>query len=139
MISPMPVLTSAGELLRDARSRAALTQTALAARAGVSQSVVSVYESGRRQSSLPVLADLISATGYTLDLSLSPPAPTGPPSGRRLSGPIGRRLRRPRREVRGLAVAHGMGQVGVFGSVARGVEGSGQRRRPAGRGARRCG
>jgi uncharacterized protein len=119
----MPVATSAGELLRDARRRAGLTQTALAERAGVTQSVVSVYESGRRQPSFPVLVDLIGATGHTLDLSLTPTADGGAVSRRPLSGPIGRRLRRHRREVRALAAAHGVHRVGVFGSVARGAEG----------------
>ena len=113
---------AAGALLRDARRRAGLTQTALAERAGVTQSVVSVYESGRRQPSLPVLVNLIAATGHTLDLTLSPAGATGTPSRRPLSGPIGRRLRRNRRAVRAVAAAHGIDRVGVFGSVARGAD-----------------
>src|ERR1700734_2988460 len=55
---------AAGALLRRARARARLSQTELAARAGVSQSVVSAYESGHRQPALTTLAALIEAAGY---------------------------------------------------------------------------
>lgn len=40
------------------------TQTELAERAGVAQSVISAYEAGRRQPSLPTLARLIEAAGH---------------------------------------------------------------------------
>ena len=55
----MPELPSAGALLRTARSRAGLSQAELAARAGVTQSVISVYESGHRQPALSTLAALV--------------------------------------------------------------------------------
>ena len=48
--------TSAGVLLRRARVRAGLTQQELAERAGVAQSVISVYESGQRQPSVPLVS-----------------------------------------------------------------------------------
>lgn len=57
---------SAGELLRKARKQAGLSQAELAQRAGVTQSVVSAYESGARQPSLPTLARLVEATGLAL-------------------------------------------------------------------------
>ena len=54
---------TAGTLLRQARRRAGLSQAELATQAGVTQSVVSAYESGQRQPSIPVLARLIEAAG----------------------------------------------------------------------------
>ncbi|HEY5049710.1 MAG TPA: helix-turn-helix transcriptional regulator, partial [Acidothermaceae bacterium] len=44
-IDGMSDMPSAGALLRTARERAGLSQAELAARAGVTQSVISVYES----------------------------------------------------------------------------------------------
>lgn len=107
---------SAGALLRAARTGAGLSQAELAARAGVTQSVVSVYESGRRQPALPTLAALVEAAGYHLDIRLQPARKT---SLRRLSGPLGRRLRRNRAALLRAAASHGVRVAGVFGSVAR--------------------
>ena len=56
----------AGALLHKARSEAGLTQAELAARAGTTQSVVSAYESGHRQPSMPTLAALVDAAGCEL-------------------------------------------------------------------------
>ena len=42
-----------GSLLREARRKAGLSQVELGRRAGVTQSVVSAYESGARQPSVP--------------------------------------------------------------------------------------
>lgn len=109
---------TAGALLRQARRGAGLTQAELAARAGVTQSVVSAYESGHRQPSLPVLAALIEAAGYELAAGVRrQPRRLG-----RLSGPVGRRLRARRREVIAAAAAHGVTNLRVFGSVARGED-----------------
>jgi predicted nucleotidyltransferase/DNA-binding XRE family transcriptional regulator len=109
---------TAGALLRQARKRAGLSQADLAARAGVTQSVVSAYESGQRQPSVPVLARLIGATGSELTLGLRRPP------GRliQLSGPIGRRVRRHRQDLIAAAAAHGVSNLQVFGSVARGED-----------------
>jgi predicted nucleotidyltransferase/DNA-binding XRE family transcriptional regulator len=102
--------------LRSARLRSHLTQGQLAARAGITQSVISAYESGRRQPSVPTLAALIEATGFELDLLLrATPRRLDP-----LTGPIGRRVRRQRRRLLDAANAHGVSNVRVFGSVARG-------------------
>ena len=77
-------------MLRQARKQASLSQVDLASRAGVTQSVISAYQSGQRQPSLPTLARLIDAAGFELTLGLRRP----PGRLRRLSGPVGRRVRR---------------------------------------------
>lgn len=109
---------TAGGLLREARMAAHMSQADLAAKAGVTQSVISVYESGRRQPSVPTLAALIAATGYELDLSVGKPRQ----GVQRLTGPVGRRLRRRRAAVLEVANQHGVRVLGVFGSVARGED-----------------
>lgn len=109
---------TAGALLRQARKQAGLSQVELAARAGVTQSVISAYESGQRQPSLPALARLLDAAGFELTLGLQRP----PARLRRLSGPVGRRVRRHRRDLVAAAVARGVTNLRVFGSVARGED-----------------
>jgi transcriptional regulator with XRE-family HTH domain len=67
-------------LIRSARNRAGMTQTALAHRAREPQSVVSAYERGRRQPSAAALNRLIEAAGFQLIIV---PAPRpGPDPGR---------------------------------------------------------
>jgi uncharacterized protein len=105
------------ELLRTARHRAGLSQVELAERAGVAQSVISVYESGRREPSVPTLAALVAATGFTLDMRLTKPKATAA-----LSGPIGVRVAARRQAVLRSARRHGVHVRGVFGSVARGED-----------------
>lgn len=112
--------SSASALIRDARRRAGLSQAQLAVRAGVTQSVVSAYESGSRQPSLPTLKRLVHASGLRLDLRVSRPASPL----RRLRGPLGRRVRAHRTDIVRLAGTHGATNVRVFGSVARGEESS---------------
>ena len=85
-------------MLRQARKRAGLSQVDLASRANVTQSVISVYESGQRQPSLPAHARLIDAAGFELTLGLR----RQPGRLRRLSGPVGRRVRRHREDLFGL-------------------------------------
>lgn len=111
-------MSSAGTLLRTARARAGLSQAELAARAGVTQSVISVYESGRRQPALSTLAALVEAAGSRLDIQVRRSATRR--SG--LSGPLGQKLRRNRIAVLRAAAAHGVRISGVFGSVARGED-----------------
>ncbi len=60
-------------MLRQARKQAGLSQVDLASRAGVTQSVISAYESGQRQPSLPTLARLIDAAGFEMTLGLRRP------------------------------------------------------------------
>ncbi|HYX97894.1 MAG TPA: helix-turn-helix domain-containing protein [Geodermatophilus sp.] len=109
-------LADAASVLHEARRRAGLTQAELGRRAGVTQSVVSAYESGRRQPSPPVLLRLLRASGHVLDASLVAAEPAG------LSGPLGRRVWQHRHRITAVAASHGVRRVRVFGSVARGTE-----------------
>ena len=107
-----------GSLLRAARRQAGLSQAEFAKRAGVTQSVVSAYETAARQPSMQTLARLIAASGLELEVGLRRPES----SQRRLGGPIGARVLERRLEVQQIAVRHGLTNVRVFGSVARGEE-----------------
>ena len=109
---------TAGALLRQARVAARLSQAELAARAGVTQSVISAYESGHRQPALGTLAALIEAAGYELVINVR----RQPRRLSKLSGPIGQRVRRRRRDLIAAAAAHGVTNLRVFGSVARGTD-----------------
>jgi uncharacterized protein len=109
---------TAGSLLRRARVGAGMSQAELAASAGVAQSVISAYEAGRRQPSLPTLAKLIDAAGCDLVMDIQ----HQPPHLSKLSGPVGRQVRRKRRELVAAAAAHGVTNLRVFGSVARGED-----------------
>lgn len=53
-------------IIREARVQSALTQSALAARAGTSQATLSAYESGRKQPSAATLARILAAAGRRL-------------------------------------------------------------------------
>ncbi len=110
----------AGQLLREARTRVALSQAELALRAGVPQSVISEYEAGKRQPAVPTLARLVAATGHELTLGLERTDPTvrGLPD-----TPLGRRLRRHRKALLDAVKVAGGTNLRVFGSVARGEEG----------------
>jgi len=72
---PADAAAAPGTLLRDARRRCGLTQAELARRAGVTQSVISAYESGARQPSLPTLARLVAAIGLELAIGVRKPVP----------------------------------------------------------------
>ncbi|PZS25943.1 MAG: nucleotidyltransferase [Pseudonocardiales bacterium] len=106
-------------MIREARRRARLSQTDLARRAGVAQSVISAYESDRREPGLRTLAKLIEATGHQLAFELIPAQSNqlGLPDTR-----LGRRLRRHRRALMEIATRRGARNVRVFGSVARGED-----------------
>ena len=109
---------TAGSLLRRARRGAGISQAELAFRAGVAQSVISAYEAGRRQPSLPTLAKLVDAAGADLVVDFQ----QQPPHLGRLSGPVGRLVRRKRRDLVAAAAAHDVTNLRVFGSVARGED-----------------
>jgi uncharacterized protein len=106
---------SAAATVRDARASAGLTQVELARRAGVTQSVISAYESGHRQPSLRMLTDLVFAAGFELRIELASPT-------ERLTGPVGRRIRQQAAAIRAVVAEHGATRVRVFGSVARGED-----------------
>jgi predicted nucleotidyltransferase/DNA-binding XRE family transcriptional regulator len=105
---------SAAAILREARLRSAQTQTELANHAGVAQSVISAYESGRREPSLDMLRRLVAASGFELNTMLSPSGP---------NSPLRSTVELHRTEVRRTLVALGAKKVRLFGSVARGDEG----------------
>jgi hypothetical protein len=83
----------------------------------VAQSVISTYESDRRQPSLRTLTRLIEACGQQLVIDLRPLSDQqrGLPDTK-----VGRRLRHHRQAILDLARRRGMDNVRVFGSVARG-------------------
>jgi uncharacterized protein len=109
---------TAGAALQEARLRAGLSQTELARRATVTQSVISAYESGARQPSLPVLERLVAATGLELELRIR----KAPSRLAQMTGPLGRKVRAQRAEIKCLAAKAGVTNLRVFGSVARGQE-----------------
>src|SRR5258706_16395626 len=103
---------TAGALLRQARQRAGLSQVELAARAGVTQSVISSYESGHRQPSVPTLAAMIEAAGFELVTAVR----RQPRRLSRLSGPVGQRVRRRRHDPVAAPAAPRGSRLRVFGS-----------------------
>ncbi|MBT2502592.1 XRE family transcriptional regulator [Curtobacterium sp. ISL-83] len=105
---------SAAELIRDARVRAELTQVQLADRAGVTQSVISTYENGRREPSLAALQRLLLAAGFTTVVDLQPVE--DPP-------PLRDRVDAVRSELRAIVARFGGRNPRLFGSVARGEDG----------------
>ena len=111
-------MTSAAQLLRETRGRVGLTQAELAERCGLTQSVISAYESGRREPSVPMLQRLIAGTGLRLELDVRSPHAL-PRHGH------GALLRRKRAALRAAFVRHGVTDVRVFGSAARGDDRAG--------------
>lgn len=105
--------------MSEARARAGLSQSELARRAGVAQSVISEYEAGKRQPALPTLSKLIAATGHQLSLDLvrTEPEVRGLPN-----TALGRRLRQHRRALLDAVATVGGRNLRVFGSVARGED-----------------
>ena len=108
----------AGSLIRDARRRAGLSQVELGRRAGVTQSVVSAYESGTRQPALPTLERLVRAAGYTLEINVRGSTLRAPAADQS----VAQQLFRHRRRVKDIVARHGLSNVRVFGSVARGED-----------------
>ena len=107
------------ELIRDARMRAKLSQVALAGRAKTSQPAIARYEAGAASPSLGTLERILAACGSSLVLS----APRRPQRSRRpLSGGRLALIRRLRGRLQAAAERHGVRDLRVFGSVARGDE-----------------
>ena len=69
-------------ILREARSRADLTQAALAERAGTSQATVSAYESGTKHPSVQTLERLLNAAGAGLVVEHGRPELVAPSASR---------------------------------------------------------
>ena len=66
----MPDVSQLGDLLHAARSRALLSQRALAARAGTTQAVVARIETGSSEPSIATLRKLLAAAGFELGLEV---------------------------------------------------------------------
>lgn len=62
----------AAGLLQLARMDAGISQHELAERAGVDRSMISAYEHGRRQPTMPTLLRLLKAAGFELRMHLEP-------------------------------------------------------------------
>lgn len=61
-----------GDLVREARRRAGLTQTELAARAGTPQPGIARWESGRTSISLDDVVRLVRLCGYDVEFAIVP-------------------------------------------------------------------
>ena len=104
-------------LLRDSRQLGGLTQSQLATRSGITQSVISAYERGRREPGAETFLMLIEAAG--LDFIIGVPTntyrhPTLPDSAQT------RALVKHRQRILDLVAEHHASNVRIFGSVARG-------------------
>jgi uncharacterized protein len=103
-------------LIREARQRAGLSQVELGRRAGVTQSLVSAYESGARQPSVPMLDRLVRASGAELEILLLDRNGALHAS----DGRATRNLLQHKRKLRRIIANYGLANPRVFGSVARG-------------------
>lgn len=103
----------AAGLIRQARTKAGMTQTELAHAAGTSQPAVAAYESGQRSPSVRTLNKLIRATGASLQMSVTPAPAAG--------GDLLNAVRSKQPQIRLLARERGIANLRVFGSAARGT------------------
>jgi len=74
----MKTISHPVRLLQEARVRAALTQRALARRAGTTQSVVARIENGQTNPTVDTIERLLSAAGFTVAMELVPRVATDP-------------------------------------------------------------
>ncbi len=104
-----------------------LSQVKLAALAGTSQPALARYETGATLPTLPTLERLLSACGRQLEISAPRIAEGGAraSSARGQLGPEAERLRRRRRPLFDAARRHGVVNLRIFGSLARGEAGPG--------------
>lgn len=103
-------MSTAADILRQARQEAGLTQTALSRLADIPQSVISDYERGRREPGVSALIALLRAVGFTLK-AVPEPATL-------------RSVRRHAKELTDSFAELGASNISVFGSVARGDDGT---------------
>lgn len=64
-----------GEMIKEARRRAGLSQRELAERLGTTQSVITRWETGQRSPTFETLVRAVRACGLDLAVSLGPPDP----------------------------------------------------------------
>lgn len=107
-------MSSAAQLIVEARIAAHLTQSELARRARTSQAAIARYESGAASPSVATLDRVLRAAGQRLELSTTPAAIAD------LHTAQASAVRRHRKQVLELARSHGIRNVRLFGSVARG-------------------
>ena len=116
----MPHLST---LIRLARQDAGFSQEDLAARAGTSQPALARYESGATIPTFPTLERLLSACGRRLEISTPRVLQAAPAPATSIRGRLGQQarvLRRRRGALLRAASKHGIANVRVFGSLARG-------------------
>jgi predicted nucleotidyltransferase len=111
-----------GVTLRQARTRAGLSQAELAKKAGTSQPALARYETGVALPTIPTLERLLSGCGQRLELRSSDAnkRTASVSSMRGQLGPLAQHLRRRRSRLLDSARAHGVRRVCAFGSIARG-------------------
>jgi len=96
--------TMGGDLIREARRRAGLTQAELAASAGTTQSGIARWESGRTAVSLDDVVRLVRLCGFDLELMLLPRDDSDISQAARLAGLTGQqRIERHARLTRQLS------------------------------------
>jgi len=105
------LMSEVAELIREARTKAGLTQSELAGLARTSQPTIAAYESGAKVPTAATLERLLRAAGVRLG---AVPITTSPSSGIRTL------IRKHRDQILDIAARHGATNVRIFGSVARG-------------------
>lgn len=100
------------------RQLSGLTQTELAQRAGTSQAAVARYESGVSNPSTATLQRLTRAAGFEVQINLVPVRQSN------LSSKRASKLRQKRGDIKMLLAKAGASNPRIFGSVARGDDGS---------------
>ena len=106
-----------GQIIKEARVDAGLSQVELAIRARTSQPAIAKYESGGASPSLRTLDRILRAAGVRLELSTTPMR-----SNPRFDGELFSSLQTHRMEIHRIVKSHGGENIRVFGSVARGEE-----------------
>jgi transcriptional regulator with XRE-family HTH domain len=100
-----------GDLIREARRRAGLTQAELAGRAATTQSAIARWESGRTAVSLDDVRRLVRLCGFDLELTLVPRDDSDMAQAARLAGLSGQeRIDRHARVARQLAALRDAGR-----------------------------
>lgn len=97
-------------LLREARRAAGVSQERLARRASTTQPAISQYESGKLEPTLATFERLAASAGFDVHIELVP--------SRSLRG----RVLAAKDAISELAEQHGLSNVRLFGSVARGED-----------------